>query len=213
MIGSDDVYLPDKLAVQVPLLRDAPPEVGVIFGPVELIGPQGEPLPTPKWPVISEGSVFVPLLRQNFVSAMGTLVRRSCYDKVGLYDESLVYEDLDMWLRIAKQYQFKYSEQISAKYRVHPKSAMQSRQAVLIESTLRLLHKYWGESAETDQIIMAHAKNLSERLYQLGSPRAKHWLHLRWRRERGVRTGILYMLALLGVPGTQVVKLQRRLGR
>ncbi|UOQ76171.1 glycosyltransferase [Hymenobacter sp. 5516J-16] len=214
LIGSDDVYLPDKLAVQVPLLLNAPPEVGVIFGPVELMGPTGEPLPAPaEWDTYAEGDIFLPLLKQNFIPAMGTLIRRSCYDKVGLYDEELAYEDLDMWLRIARHFKFKYSPRVSARYRVHRKSAMQMRQAVLTESTLRLLHKHTGISAETDAIIEGHTKYLAERLYQWGGKQARRWLKLRWKQDHKLNSGVLYGLASVGIPGKYVQQFQRWLGR
>lgn len=214
MIGSDDIYLPDKLARQVPLLLNAPPEVGVVFGPVTVIDSLGKPLPDlPKWEHAKDGEVFLPMLQQNFISAMGTLIRRSCYDQVGLYDEELAYEDLDMWLRMARRFQFKYCPKVTAQYRVHQKSAMQSRQAILTESTLRLLHKHVGISAEADSIIANHTKILSECLYQWGGKQAKHWLHIRWKQDRKLNSWLLYALASVGVSGEFVKKAQRKLGR
>ena len=40
---------------------------------------------------------------------MTTLIRASCYNTVGLYDDRLCFEDWDMWLRIAQHYHFAYS--------------------------------------------------------------------------------------------------------
>ena len=214
LIGSDDIYLPDKLAIQVPLLLSTPPEVGVIFSAVEAIGPKGEAISTPpEWSNVSEGQVFLALLKQNFVLAMGTLIRRACFEKVGLYDENLSYEDLDMWLRIARDFEFKYVNEVSAKYRIHPKSAMQSRKAILTESTLVLLNKQWGYSEAADNIIRAHIKFLAERLYIMGSPQAEKWLQVRWSNDRELASWILYRLSSFGIPGKWVARVQRFVGR
>jgi hypothetical protein len=44
------------------------------------------------------------------------------FRELGGYDESLVYGDYDMWLRITKKYDFLYSDYISGKYRIRPGS-------------------------------------------------------------------------------------------
>jgi len=78
------------------------------------------------FPEIPEGRLLEILLEGNFIPAMTTLIRRSCYEKVGTYDESLPWEDWDMWMRIARQYSFIFSRTPSAKYRIHDKSLIRS---------------------------------------------------------------------------------------
>jgi hypothetical protein len=69
-----------------------------------------EPMPT--------GNLLETLWRGSFIPAMATLVRRECYEKVGLFDENLFFEVWDLWLRLASSFEFAYSNRISAKYRV-----------------------------------------------------------------------------------------------
>lgn len=213
-IGSDDIYFPNKLAIQVPLLENAPEEVGVVYSKVQMIGPDGELLPTPaEWVDIHNGEIFLPLLTRDFIPAMSTLVRRSCFDSIGSYDENLSYEDWDMWLRIAKKYEFKFSDELSAYYRVHPASAMHTRKVVLMESTLELLQKHWGESPEADEIIRRHVHALSEQLFQYGSAKAKQWLKVRWLQNKDIRSFAFMVLAELGISGARVQQAQRLLHR
>ncbi len=182
IIGSDDVFLPDKLAVQVPLLQAASAHVGVLFSPIERMDAAGQPLPPPAdLAPPHEGQVHEHLLRVNFIAAMGALVRRSCYEQVGLYDETLAYEDWDMWLRLAREYEFMYSPKPSARYRIHPGSATFSRRMQLAEASLRLLQKHRGRSPESDAIIAGHTRLLAESLYHLDSPDARRWLRERLR--------------------------------
>jgi hypothetical protein len=214
MIGSDDVYLPDKLAVQIPLLQNAPPQVGVITSPVQFIDAAGNYIPKPvDFAIPHPEDVFMPLLKACFIAAMGTLVRRSSYEKVGLYDESLPFEDWDMWLRLGKEYKFYYSPQVSALYRRHPNSSFEKRKRQDQEGSLQLLNKHRGFSPEADAIIKEQTHLRSELLYQLGSPLAAHWLKVRWQDDQSLTSRILYTLAAAGISGETVRKVQRMLGR
>lgn len=214
MIGSDDMYLPDKLAVQVPLLQNAPPQVGVITSPVQFIDAAGNFIPKPDdFAIPHPEDVFMPLLKACFIAAMGTLVRRSSYEKVGLYDENLPFEDWDMWLRLAKEYKFYYSPQVSALYRRHPNSSFEKRKRQDQEGTLQLLNKHRGLSPEADAIIKEQTHLRSELLYQIGSPLAAYWLKVRWQDDHSFTSRILYTLAAAGISGETVRKFQRMLGR
>jgi hypothetical protein len=92
-----------------------------------------------------EGKLFELLLQGNFIPAMSTMVRRECYERVGLYDEQLTYEDFDMWLRISQHYDFVFSPVISAKYRVLPTSMSRTIHAAgqwpLLKSDFRIFEK------------------------------------------------------------------------
>ena len=70
-----------------------------------------------KLPEMPQGQILDTLLARQLYPRDDTLIRRSCYAEVGLYDESLPWEDWDMWLRLARQYSFVYSPTPSAKYR------------------------------------------------------------------------------------------------
>lgn len=214
VVGSDDVYMPDKLAVQVAMLMQAGPEFGVLTSNIEFMDEDGNTLPKPvDFATPHEAEVFIPLLKKCFVGAVGVLVRRSCFAKVGLYDERLPFEDWDMWLRISREYKFIYSPKISARYRRHRNSFFETRKRQGEEGALMLLNKQRGVSAEADAIIIDQTRLRSEWLYQLGSPEAAYWLGVRWQDSRDLRSLALYTLAKLGVPGQQVVKFQRMLGR
>ena len=62
------------------------------------------------------------LLDRFFVHGVTTLLRTDCVRAVGGYDESLVYEDWDLWLRLAERYDFFFHDEIHAKYRRVPAS-------------------------------------------------------------------------------------------
>lgn len=213
LIGSDDLYLPEKLSVQVPLLEAAGPEVGVVFSDVSKIDPQGNII-VPSVYVTgqispSEGDVWLPMLRTNFIGAMTTLVRRSSLDEAGPYDESLAYEDWDMWLRLSRVCRFIYQPEVTALYRIHGNSAMHKRKIQIIETNMRLLNKQLGVSAEGDAIIHQHIADFAEELYLLGSPESSRWLAERYRLRPDRRGLSLLWLARLGIPATTVARAYR----
>lgn len=213
-IGSDDVYMLDKISSQVTLLQAADEIVGMLTSQVEFMDEQGNPISKPDDFAIPHGEdVFIPLLKNCFIAAMSTLVRRSSYDKVGLFDENLPFEDWDMWLRIAKKYKLLYSPKVSAKYRRHSTSFFETRKLQDQEGTLMLLDKHRGISSEADAIIIKQTHIRSEILYQMGSKQALRWLRRRWQDDHSISSFILLVLASLGISGKQAMVVQRLLGR
>jgi glycosyltransferase involved in cell wall biosynthesis len=136
-IASDDVWMPDKIARQVEIMESQPADVGVLYSDALLIDEHGKDLPGMFiaahriLPAPPQGHILDTLLEGNFIPGMTALIRRTCYDMVGLYDESLPWEDWDMWLRIARRFSFVYSPAPSAKYRIHPKSLSHNRMAII----------------------------------------------------------------------------------
>lgn len=101
-LDSDDLWLPEKLAEEVPWLeRD--PQLGLVYCDWAVISGQEvlhasylESLPG------SSGYVFDELVQSGFILTSGVVVRRACLDDVGDFDKSLaIAQDYDLWLRIS----------------------------------------------------------------------------------------------------------------
>ena len=172
IIAADDVYLPEKTETQVTLFESLPNQVGVIYTDALQMDASGNLLEQHfiethrAFEVIPEGKLFDVLLEGNFIPAMSTMVRRECYQKVGLYDEQLTYEDLDMWLRISRYYDFVFCPVISAKYRVLSTSMSRTIHAAgqwsLLKSDFRILEK-----ALTAELSGARRKFVRKRLTRI----------------------------------------------
>ena len=102
MVASDDVWLPDKIAQQVEVMESQPEHVGILYSDALQMDEHGHLLPDMfidahrKLREMPQGQILNTLLEGNFIPAMTTLIRRRCYDVVGLYDEKLPWEDWDM---------------------------------------------------------------------------------------------------------------------
>lgn len=124
MIATDDAWEPSKIERQLAAMHDADADVAVIYSDASRMDESGRRLEkdfiashTPECTRPS-GYIFDELSNRNFIPAMSTLIRRQALLDVGLYDERLVYEDYDMWLRLSAKYKFTYYPALLARYRI-----------------------------------------------------------------------------------------------
>jgi glycosyltransferase involved in cell wall biosynthesis len=104
LLDADDEWLPQKLEKQIACARDIP-DFGIIGCGLRWVTDDGTVLyessgaPTPPRDELIR---HLKIKYFDFGSASGVLIRKACFDVVGMFDESLRgSEDRDMWLRIA----------------------------------------------------------------------------------------------------------------
>jgi glycosyltransferase involved in cell wall biosynthesis len=139
-LDADDLWHPDKLETQVPLLL-ADGRAGVIYSDVTCIDQDGREIPAPPRQYYS-GRITEPLFIDNFVNFNTTIVRRECFDRAGVFDETLPMGiDWDLWLRISTQYEFLYLDRRTMSYRIWP-GQMSRKAATRFECTLRIMEDF-----------------------------------------------------------------------
>ena len=122
-IDSDDAWAPDKLALQVPLLRR--PEVGLVFGDaVHVTAPkEGAPrtgLTSFRIAAPKRGRAADRFVSCNFIPTCTVLVRRCCLEEVGGFSEaSKVSADYLAWFRIALRHEVDFVDRPLIEYTVH----------------------------------------------------------------------------------------------
>jgi glycosyltransferase involved in cell wall biosynthesis len=207
-VASDDVWLPDKIARQVEIMESQPDHVGMLYSDAFQMDEHGNPLPEMfiaahrKLPEMPQGQVLNTLLEGNFIPGMTTLIRRSCYDVVGLYDENLRWEDWDMWMRLARHYSFLYSPIPSAKYRHHDKSLSHSDPGRLLKDSIRIYLKQFGfgdlkedqKSKLTERLLSS-----SEYLYSRKDHETSDILLALWRATGDERARWMYWFTKFGI--------------
>jgi len=118
LLDADDLWLPEKLAVQVPIM-EANPELALISSETYAIDAQSNRIG--HWKVAKMPNTFECLFEANHIYNLTALARKSCVEKIGGYDETLlVSQDYDLWLRLTKRFPFKVLYVPLAQYRVHP---------------------------------------------------------------------------------------------
>jgi glycosyltransferase involved in cell wall biosynthesis len=154
-LDSDDRWLPTILAEQVAILQNNP-TIGVVYAKAQAMDIHGHPLPQmlgapPHFP----GQHFKSLLYGDFGSAISTLVRRECYDRIGGYDTQLkANEDWDVWIRLARHHHFYFLDKVLAHFRYHPgRSTASTLFGEVLLSRLRPLDKAFSEPGLPTEIL------------------------------------------------------------
>lgn len=107
-LDSDDLWLPEKLAAQMNLVRQDP-NVKIVHTNIKL-DTNGVITDSPYPTDHQSGKMFDNLLLQKGSIVCSTLlVKRECLDKVGVFDETLrTSEDVHLFLRLAYHYDFHF---------------------------------------------------------------------------------------------------------
>ncbi len=116
-LDCDDVWYPNKLALQVPIL-DQCPEVGVVYSDQEWVDEEGRTVKVVRcsnWPKSWEKFFY----GGHNVGPSTMIVRKELLEKVGLYDERLwTNDDKDICVRLYDVCQFRCVEQPLVKRRL-----------------------------------------------------------------------------------------------
>ncbi len=102
-LDSDDLWLPEKLAVQVAFFTSHPD--AMICQTEEVWIRKGVRVNPKKRHKKPSGMIFIPSLSLCLVSPSAVMIKKTLFDKVGEFDETLpACEDYDLWLRISLKY-------------------------------------------------------------------------------------------------------------
>ncbi|HEV3143760.1 MAG TPA: glycosyltransferase [Gemmataceae bacterium] len=115
-LDADDIWAPAKLEKQLAAIANDH-EVGLVYTRRLLIDERDNELPF-RQPALHRGNVLNEMLRDNFICFSSALVRRQVLEHVGRFDPGLdLATDYDLWLRIAKHYEFDYVDEPLTLYR------------------------------------------------------------------------------------------------
>jgi len=99
-LDSDDLWLPQKLTVQIEFFDQTPD--ALICQTEEIWIRNGLRVNPKKRHKKPSGMIFKPSLKLCLVSPSATMIHRGLFDRVGGFDETLpACEDYDLWLRIS----------------------------------------------------------------------------------------------------------------
>jgi glycosyltransferase involved in cell wall biosynthesis len=150
LINSDDYWCDDdKLVYQLQILLENP-QLGATFGRARFIDKRGEVISKNR---LTFGAVFDQKNRSqgewlrfffeqgNCICHPTMLIRRECYDEVGVYDNNLrQLPDFDMWVRLVKKYQIHISERELISFRVLPGRSASSQ---TVANSVRTMNEHY----------------------------------------------------------------------
>jgi glycosyltransferase involved in cell wall biosynthesis len=127
-LAADDVLLPNCLTDQINCFNSSSyKNLGIVYGNVELITEKGVfdsyyfPV-NPSGKVSTEritGDIYASVLSGgDCICSVSSMVKKSLFDALNGYDESLAYEDLDFWIRASRTYEFDFIDAVLIQKRI-----------------------------------------------------------------------------------------------
>ena len=123
ILDSDDFFAPHKIEQQVAFLEQSP-DVGMVYGQGHAVDADGRFLfkvPDDNHAETSDPNIL--LLDCYMALPGGSLIRRSVFEKVGMFEESFrAGQDHDMALRIMEEFKVAFLPEVAFFYRKHGES-------------------------------------------------------------------------------------------
>lgn len=121
-LDADDIWLTDKLSMQIPLFENE--NVGIVISNTEFFNNRGQVKRSygkSKPPV---GRVFNELLGAYFISLETAVIRRKALDTLDHWFDNRfnMIEEYDLFVRLAIEWELDYVDEVLARWRVHANS-------------------------------------------------------------------------------------------
>jgi glycosyltransferase involved in cell wall biosynthesis len=127
-LACDDILLPNCVSLQLKKIQESSlKNLGVVYGNAELINEKGDfyfyyfPVDFDKKTIEKRatGDIYLSVISGgNSICSVSSMVKKSVFDDLNGYDENLAYEDLDLWIRASRIYEFDYIDKILIKKRI-----------------------------------------------------------------------------------------------
>jgi len=147
--GSDDIMMPERIALQVAYMQDKP-EVGICAGQIEIINADGQPVKKRNRHLERSHEVkrfdFEDIFRgaEGGPKAPTLLFRREALEKVGGFDPQIRLEDLLIELKITHAgYFIDVLGDVLAKYRVHESNTYKNHR-FMVDNVLKSYGQFAG---------------------------------------------------------------------
>jgi len=167
-LDDDDAWRCDSLEIRVQKLFDSSNDFGVCFSNYNIITSKGKKRNKQS---IVEGNIFKKQLLKDHVSpTSAVMVKKECFDKVGLFDKNLpARQDYEMWIRISRHYKFIYVDELLVDiYRVNGNQRISTNHNNKIKGTKIVLDKIINKYQYTlgkkymNQVVVAKYLELSK---------------------------------------------------
>lgn len=176
-MGGDDWPNPDYLDVMHHELSTNKVQPAFVFANVTPVDEAGSKLPNfPQTQreglspdALCPPKLFESLLVANMVDAPAAMARKDAIAHVGGYDESLSFEDYDMWLKLSFEFCAAYVDQQLVNYRIHQQSFSRNPNKAITRQVGEavILMKWIDIAPQANRDIANHLRTISVNLVVL----------------------------------------------
>jgi glycosyltransferase involved in cell wall biosynthesis len=210
-LDCDDLWVSEKLEYSVQVL-DNQRELGLVYTACYLLDADGEIVELVKSRA-NLANAYRELLNKNFIIAPTVVMRRSCLESVGLFDESIfIPADWDLWLRFAQRFPIGYIDRPLSKYRQASNYSLQNLDQ-FFEESMYVLDKNLKNNAdfsarEKNKIYNHFLLTYSNVHRQIGNlSEARQILMTTIKRDRCEwQAYLLYLISFLGQNATSITR-------
>lgn len=207
-LDADDVWFPEKIERQLKVFQDHP-DVALVATDKAEIDTQGKLLLPSLFKQQHLHTFFsslnnapIPqvmslLIKVNFIPTSSVLVRKEALNRIGVFDTTIRYgEDLELWVRIAAQFQIACIPEVMLHYRRHDTNATQATEKLLLDM-VRVIKsiRSWGadrlntEGLDADKVVAATLWDLGYWYFSSAAPRRAYPVFMESFREHfSIRT-------------------------
>ncbi|MCU0393035.1 MAG: glycosyltransferase [Thermoflexibacter sp.] len=161
-LSTDDILLPDCVENQVKNLEGLEESYAAVFSDVYLIDKESMLIKTFYQrengflvQSVPSGDVYKHILARSFISAPSMMWRKSILEEIGGYDESLSYEDYDLWVRTSQKYKYYFIDKCLVKKRIlkdsHGSSFYKRKNNKHLSSTLKVHYKALAQNQSEEE--------------------------------------------------------------
>lgn len=136
--------------------------LGMVYTGWHIIDDSGKPLGTAKQPAKFNRGL---LLQGNFIDATSMVIRKECFDTVGVFDERCPWSmDWIMAVKIGSAFPVEYLNKPLFDYRVHAGQITETKSAKESAKVSKIIRSYYGREALLKADMVLKAKNLARRI-------------------------------------------------
>jgi len=163
----DDLWLKDKLKIQVNALMRAGEKVGVVYGRIKRKRKGREEFIPDKKKRKKEGRITKALLKENFIGLPAVLVKREFIKKAGFFDERMPRnEDWEWFVRLSQVGHFLYLPQVMVESLLLP-SGITKNESLLLQANKRFYQKHQEKIERHKKIAALWQFRLGDAYYHL----------------------------------------------
>jgi len=158
-VASDDVFLPDKIQLLMDAFKELNEEYAVVCGDAYFIDNDSGYISREKngkqfntavnfyidgkkdFSLKDKFGVYESFLSSNYIPILSTLIKKKALVEVGLYEENIHLEDLNMWFKLSKKHRFHYIDVPVAKYRWHGNNSIITLNKKMMSDLLKILNR------------------------------------------------------------------------
>lgn len=204
-LSHDDVFLEEKIEWQIESLQDMQNRDVILFADYDYIDSTSSYLCPSGIDFPDTADMKMNLICYHSTHGCTTLVPRSLFDKIGFFDESLLYvQDYDFWFRASWKTPFVFLDKVVVHSRVHENQGSRAATAGMLKESDKLYERMVQEYTEANPSLgLKQGRDIIGGLLKKGLPKtafrtALAWLRTgRWRLFLGSYVFILFGPGLL----------------